>query len=356
MAASTVEDAAGGGAQGALSVSEHRGPLAPAERILVRAPNWLGDTVLSLPALRDLRRNFPTARLSVLARPGVADVYRTVAEVDAVRESRDFAADVAAVRGAFDLGLLLPNSFGTALALFQAGLKERWGYATDGRGPLLTRRCAVPREVRGESEVYYYRAMLAGLGLLVTAAPEIALMAPAAGRERARVLLGGDGPWLGINPGASFGTAKRWIPARYAAVADRLARRYGLRAVVVGGESERPVAEALAAAMQTPVQVLCGRTSLGELMGVLAGLRLLLTNDSGPMHLAAALGTKVVAVFGSTNWRETAPMAPQATLVREAVACSPCKLRECPIDHRCMTGVSVERVVAAAEGLLEAAA
>ena len=116
------------------------------------------------------------------------------------------------------------------------------------------------------------------------------------------------------------------------------------------------MAEALAAAMQTPAKVLCGQTSLGELVGVLASLRLLLTNDSGPMHLAAALGTKVVAVFGSTNWRETAPFASRATLVREDVECAPCKLRECPIDHRCMTQVSVERVVAAAEGLLEAAA
>ena len=326
------------------------------ERVLVRAPNWLGDTVLSLPALRDLRRNFPAARLEVLARPAVAEVYRAVAEVDAVRETSTFGAEVAALRGAYDLGLLLPNSFGTALALYRAGLPERWGYATDGRGRLLTRRCPVPLEVRGESEVYYYRAMLAGLGLHVTAVPDVSLSALAPWRERARTLLEGDGPWLGINPGASFGTAKRWIPERYAAVADRLARRHGLRTVVVGGAVERPVAEALAASMQTPAKVLCGQTSLGELMGVLSELRLLLTNDSGPMHLAAALGTRVVAVFGSTNWRETAPFASRATLVREEVECAPCKLRECPIDHRCMTQVSVERVVAAAEGLLEAAA
>jgi heptosyltransferase-2 len=325
------------------------------ERILVRAPNWVGDTVLSLPALRDLRRNFPSARLSVLARPAVADVYRAVAEVDAVRETRSFAADVESLRGAFDLGLLLPNSFGTALQLQRAGVPERWGYATDGRGPLLTRRCKVKDEVRGESEVYYYRAMLAGLGLLVTAAPDVSLRAPEAWRDRARRVLEGEGPWLGINPGASFGTAKRWIPERYAAVADRLSRRLGLRPVVVGGAAELPVAQALAAAMQTPVQVLCGRTSLGELVGVLAELRLLLTNDSGPMHLAAALGTKLVAVFGSTNWRETAPFTTRARLVREDVECAPCKLRECPIDHRCMTRISVERVAAEAERLLEAA-
>ena len=316
------------------------------ERVVVRAPNWLGDTVLSLPALRDLRRNLPAARLEVLALPAVA-------EVDSVRESRGFQADVASLRGAFDLGLLLPNSFGTALQLFQAGVPERWGYATDGRGGLLTRRCSVPPEVRGESEVYYYRAMLAGLGQKVTAAPDATLTVPPDWRERARSLLGGEGPWLGINPGASFGTAKRWLPARYAAVADLLARSHGLRAVVVGGPAERPVAEALAAAMRTPVRVLCGQTGLRELMGVLSELRLLLTNDSGPMHLAAALGTRVAAVFGSTNWRETAPFTTRAAVVRQDVHCAPCKLRECPIDHRCMTRVSVERVFAAASGLLE---
>jgi heptosyltransferase-2 len=326
------------------------------ERVLVRAPNWVGDVVLSLPALRDLRRNFPSARLSVLARPAVAEVYEAVSEVDAVRETRSFGADVESLRGAFDLGVLLPNSFGTALQLHRAGVPERWGYATDGRGRLLTRKCPVRDEIRGESEVYYYRAMLAGLGLLVTAVPDASLRALDAWRERARSLLEGEGPWLGINPGASFGTAKRWIPERYAAVADRLAQRFGLRPVVVGGAAERPVAEALAAAMRTPVQVLCGRTSLGELTGVLSELRLLLTNDSGPMHLAAALGTKLVAVFGSTNWRETAPFTTRARLVREDVECSPCKLRECPIDHRCMTRVTVERVTAEAEGLLEAAA
>jgi heptosyltransferase-2 len=327
------------------------------ERIVVRAPNWLGDTVLSLPALRDLRRNFPAARLEVLARPAVAEVYEAVAEVDAVRETRGPRADVAALAsGAFDLGVLFPNSFGTALQLFRAGVPERWGYSTDGRAALLTRRCPVPPEVRGESEVYYYRAMLAGLGLHVTAAPDATLAPRPAWRERALSLLGGDGPWLGINPGASFGTAKRWLPERYAAVADRLARRYGLRPVVVGGAAERPVAEALTAAMRTKPRVLCGETSVGELLGVLAALRLLLTNDSGPMHLAAALGTPVVAVFGSTNWRETAPFGARATLVREDVECAPCKLRECPIDHRCMTRVSVERVVEAAAGWLEAAA
>ena len=333
-------------------------PLPPrAERLLVRAPNWLGDVVLSLPAVRDLRRNFPASRLDVLARPGVAELYRAVAEVDGVRESRGPAADAAAVRGAFDAAVLLPNSLASALAVWRAGIPERWGYGTDGRGPLLTRRARVLAAVRGRSEVYYYRAMLAGIGLRVCAAPDASLACPEEWSARGRALLGDDGPWLGLNPGASFGTAKRWMPERFAAAADLVGRRAGLRVVMVGGPAERPLADWIAAGMQTKPRVLSGETSLAELVGVLSRLRLLITNDSGPMHVTAALGIPVLAVFGSTDWRETAPFAsgPRAAphrLVREAVHCSPCKLRECPIDHRCMLRVGVDRVVADAEDML----
>jgi lipopolysaccharide heptosyltransferase II len=322
------------------------------ENVLVRAPNWVGDVVLSLPALRDVRARFPTARLEVLARPWVAELYRAVPEVDAVSESGGHSADVAAIRGRFDLGLLLPNSFGTALVLWRAGVPERWGYATDWRGALLTRRCAVPPQVRGRSQVYYYRAMLEGLGLAVEGEPDASLSCPAEWAERGRALLGDDGPWIGVNPGAFYGTAKRWLPERFAAVADLVGRRSEAKVAIVGGAAERPLGEAIAGQLRGPSRVLCGETTLGDLVGVLARLRLLLTNDSGPMHLAAALGTPLVAVFGPTDWRETAPVSSRARLVREDVDCSPCLLRECPIDHRCMSRIGVDRVAAAALELL----
>jgi heptosyltransferase-2 len=316
--------------------------------ILVRAPNWVGDVVLSLPALRDVRRCFPAARLEVLARPWVAELYRAVPGVDAVLESRGHSADVASLRGRFDLGLLLPNSFGTALVLWRAGVPERWGYATDGRGALLTRRCRVPASIRRRSQVYYYRAMLEGLGLAVEGEPDASLACPEEWAARGRALLGDDGPWIGVNPGAFYGTAKRWPPERFAAAADLVARRTGARVAIVGGAAERPLGEAIAEQVRAPSLVLCGETTLGDLVGVLSGLRLLLTNDSGPMHLAAALGTPVVAVFGSTDWTETAPVSPRARVVREETECAPCLLRECPIDHRCMTRVGVDRVASAA--------
>lgn len=322
------------------------------DTIVVRAPNWLGDAVLSLGAVRDLRRNFPAARLEVLARPWVAPLYEAVSEVDAVRPSRGLRADRQDLRGRFDAAVLLPNSFASALTMRAAGIPERWGYATDGRGPLLTRKARVPREVRGRSQVYYYRAMLAGIGLAVSASPDVQLTAREAWTDRATALLGAPGPWIGLNPGAFFGSAKRWVPARYAAAGERLARDTGARIAIVGGTLERPLGEAIAAAMNVPARVLCGETTLGELVGVLAQLRLLLTNDSGPMHVAAALGVPVVAVFGPTDWRETGPVGARQRLVREPVPCAPCLLRECPIDHRCMRRVGVERVVGEARALL----
>jgi heptosyltransferase-2 len=313
-------------------------------RVLVRAPNWVGDVVLSLPALRDVRRAFPEARLEVLARPWVADLYRAVGEVDQVHESRGHARDAAQLRTDLDLAILLPNSFASAFVVWQAGVPERWGYATDGRGLLLTRRCRVDEGVRGRSQVYYYRAMLDGLGLVTEGPPDASLRCPAEWSARGAQILGDEGPWIGVNPGAFFGSAKRWLPERFAAVADIVARRSGANVVVVGGRAERPLGEAIAESVQAPVRVLCGETTLSELVGVLSRLRLLLTNDSGPMHVAAALGTPLVAVFGSTDWRETAPVGDRSRLVRADAACAPCLLRECPIDHHCMTRVDTDRV------------
>ncbi len=322
------------------------------ERLLVRAPNWIGDVVLSLPALRDLRRTFASARISVLARPWVAELYQAVPEADAIVPSLGHLTDARVLRGRFDAAILLPNSFATALVVWLAGIRERWGFATDARAPLLTRSCRVPTTVRGRSQVYYYRAMLEGLGLATEGAPDASLACPEAWSAEGGSLLGDQGPWIGVNPGAAYGTAKRWLPERFAAAADLVARRLGAKVAIIGGAAERGVGEAIAGALAAPSRVLAGETTLAALVGVLARLRLLLTNDSGPMHLAAALGTPLVAVFGSTDWRETAPVGRAAAVVREPVDCAPCLLRECPIDHRCMTRIGAERVAEAALALL----
>jgi heptosyltransferase-2 len=329
--------------------AEGAGMKAP-ERVVVRAPNWLGDVMLSLGALRDVRRNFPTARLEVLARPAFADLYGAVEGLDAVVAAKGVRADAATVRGRFDAALLFTNSFGSALSMALGRIPERWGYATDGRGPLLTRRARVPDEVRQRSQVYYYRAVLSGVGLQVSASPDTALRPPGAWLARGEALLGA-GDWIGLNPGAAYGAAKQWLPSRFAAAGDRLARQTGARVAILGSAAERPLAEAIAAAMQETPKVLCGETTLTDLVGVLQRLRLLVTNDSGPMHVAAALGVPTVAIFGSTDWRETAPQNTRHVLLRADVDCAPCLLRECPIDHRCMTRVEIADVVAAGSAL-----
>jgi heptosyltransferase II len=314
-------------------------PVPTPSRILLRAPNWLGDVMLSLGSVRDLRRSFPAARVEVMARPAVAQIYEAVAGINGIRLPGELR------RGEFDAALLFTNSFHTAFDAFRARIPERWGYATDGRGLLLTRRVRPQRRaLHGESERFYYRALLAGLGLEVSAAQDLSLSCPPAWRARALEALGDDGPWIALNPGAAYGSAKRWLPERFAALGSLVAQACGARIAILGGASERACAEEIACAMRAPVRVLAGETSLAELVGVLATTRLLVTNDSGPMHVAAALGTPLVALFGPTDWRETAPQGERCRVVREPVACAPCKLRTCPIDHRCMTRIEVERV------------
>jgi heptosyltransferase-2 len=322
----------------------------PPRRILVRAPSWLGDAVLALSAVRDLRNNFPDAPIEVVARPWVAELYRMVREIDGVREASRFGEFVAAARG-FDVAILLPNSFGSALQVFAAGVPERWGYATRWRRPLLTRSAPVPSGIRGENEAFRYRALMAGVGLRVSAALNAKLTCPDDWSVRASLLLDGQMRWIGLNPGATYGSAKRWPPARFAAAGDALAKRLSAAVAIIGSAAERPLGESVAAKMRARTRVLCGRTSLAELVGVLSLLRVFITNDSGPMHIAAALDTPLVAIFGPTDWRETAPVSRRSRLVREPVECAPCKLRECPIDHRCMSRVSVERVLNAADSL-----
>lgn len=321
------------------------------ERIVVRAPNWLGDVVLSLGALRDVRRQFPAARVEVLARASVAGIYGAVREVDAVRTSVGWRADASALRGAFDAAVLLPNSFGSALAPWRAGVPERWGYATDGRRPLLTRAGTRPASLRGESQVYYYRAMLAAVGFEVSASPDVSLRCPEEWKTRAAAHRG-SGRRVVLSPGAAFGGAKRWRPEGFAEVGDRLAAVRDAEVVIVGTGSDRPLGEAVAAQMTRPSRVVCGDTTLADLVAILDEAEILVTNDSGTMHVAAALGTPLVAVFGPTDWRETAPVGAKHRLVREPVHCAPCMLRDCPIDHRCMKAVTAARVLGAAREVL----
>jgi heptosyltransferase-2 len=333
------------------------------EKILIRGPNWVGDAVLAIPAIKAVRQHFPHAEITLLVRPWVSGLFTSAPFVDKVWSEQkpssltDWTRIMRAIRGrGFDLALLLPNSFESALMMFLGGVPRRIGYATDARRWMLT-DSITPSEIARHQVQYYF-----DLVKVLAANPErqsIEIGATSEERAGARRLLKAEGipdgaPFLVLNPGAAYGSAKRWYEDRFADVADNLARGLGLHVALIGSATEGNVAEQIRDRMKTTAAVLSGKTSLETLVGVLAESSLMITNDSGPMHIAAALGVPTVAVFGSTDERVTGPCGPKARIVKHAVECSPCLLRECPIDHRCMNGVTVDDVCRVARELMGA--
>ena len=340
-------------------------------RLCVRATNWLGDAVMSLPAIRAIRHVFPHAHIAVVARPWVADLYSRETSIDRVipytaqkgiAAKREFARGLRRER--FDAAILLQNAFDAALMAWLAGIPERIGYSRDGRRLLLTRAIPVPEA--GEiprHQRFYYLELLRRAGMLerFPDVPAIRLDGIDQARDAGAAhlaSLGVGGAALGISPGAAYGNAKRWLPERFAEVA-RASADLCPSVVLFGSNAERPLCEAVAAQLRgsrLAVHNLAGATSLREFIDLAAACRLFLTNDSGSMHVASALGVPTIAIFGATDDTTTGPTGPLARVVREPAECSPCLLRECPIDHRCMTAVTAERVAGAAFELWEESA
>jgi len=333
-------------------------------KILIRATNWLGDAIMSLPAIRAVRESFPGAHLTVLARPSLANLYARERAIDQVLpyagDRGRTAADLR--RESFDCAILLPNSFDAALLAWRAGIPRRIGYRRDARGWLLTEAIAVPEP--GETprhERFYYLELLRRAGLIAGYPPcaEIRLDGCAQAREAGMAALRDASirsPAIGVSPGAAYGNAKRWLPEHFAETAAILARVYTGSLVLFGSAAERPLCAQIAelfGGAGTGVHNFAGDTTLGQFIDLAAACRMFLSNDSGAMHVASALGVPTVTVFGATDDSTTGPTGAWARIVREQVECSPCLLRECPIDHRCMTRVTTERVAAVALRLWE---
>ncbi len=344
-------------------------------RILIRGTNWVGDSVISIPAMREIRRIFPQAQISLLVRPWVRDIYSAVDFVDEILEYdkagihhgwtgfRRLIRDLKSRR--FDLAILLQNAFEAALIPWCARIPRRIGYARDGRSLLLTNAIRIDPAVNRVHQAHYYLGILSDMGWIerhLWANNDYALpinigirdsdAAVAGEMLRSAGILEGE-TIIGINPGAFFGPAKRWLPDRYAAVADTLARLYDARIVLFGSSSDVRIVEEVAAKMASRPLVLTGKTTLGQLMALIKKCRLLITNDSGPMHLAAALDVPQLAIFGSTSDIATGPLSRRAVVIKNPVDCSPCFLRKCPTDFRCMKGVSVERVLEEAQNVMK---
>ena len=314
---------------------------------------------MALPALADLRRHFADAHLSVAARRSVAPLYAMVDGVDDVvtlpgsggwRSVVTTDGDVAALANRFDIAVLLPNSFASALSARRAGIPERWGTATDLRSRLLTR--AVPKPAGRDHQAAYYQAIVAALG--VANGPRYARVtapAPPAPADAAPALPAA--PYVVLAPGAAYGSAKQWPPERFAELAALIVKELSCQVILVGSRADaRVCADIKAAAASTEVVDLCGQTDLAGLARILGGARAVVSNDSGAMHLAGAVGARVVAIFGATNEHRTSPLtpgpeAPAPAILTCDVWCRPCMLRECPIDHRCMRGIPVRQVLAA---------
>jgi heptosyltransferase II len=345
-------------------------PSEPRAKVLVRAPNWLGDAVMSLPALRAVRARFPGALIAVAARPSVAGFYARETAADRVitcpaargwRARSDFAAALRPER--FDTAVLFPNSFDAALTVWLARVPERIGYARDGRSLLLTR--AVPAPETGETprhERFYYLELLRRAGLIDRYPPADAIRLAGIPQARATGLrhvesLGLEPPVIGISPGAAYGTAKRWLPERFAEAAVAVARTHHASVLVFGSPGEKPLCAAVAEQVRkagVEARNAAGATTLAEFIDLAASCRLFLTTDSGAMHVASAAGVPTVTVFGATDETGTGPTGALARVVREHAECAPCLLRECPIDHRCMTRVTAERVADVALEVWEA--
>jgi heptosyltransferase-2 len=318
--------------------------------ILIRATNWVGDAVMCLPALQVIRERYPKAHIAVLAKPWVADLYRRENFADEVIQYDRSRWAVARIlrRRKFDCAILLQNAFDAALIVWLARIPVRIGYNRDGRRPLLTRVIAVPKP--GEiprHQRFYYLELLRRAGIVDSVPSSDAIRLEAAGRKQARRM-------IGVSPGAAYGTAKQWLPERFAEAAARLAEVRGAEVALFGSASERELCEQVAKLLNGHrVTNYAGKTTLGEFIDLASQCELFLTNDSGAMHIASALGVPTVAIFGATDDVATGPTGTLARVVREPVDCSPCLLRECPIDHRCMTRVSAERVAVEALKLLE---
>jgi heptosyltransferase-2 len=340
-------------------------PGAGIERILIRGTNWIGDVVMTLPALAAIRKTWPGARITVLAKPWVSEIYRLSPDVDEVfvfQEPGRHAGVTGKLRLAgelrkdpFDCAILLQNAIEAAILARLAGISLRAGYNSDSRGLLLTHSVRRTREIRQVHQIDYYLEMVRALGC--TLGKRSVQLHPGEDydgvAERLLLHYGIEAgrPLIGVAPGAAYGPAKMWFPERFASVVDRLIAETGAQALLFGSGGDKESAAAVARNVRHPLIDLAGKTDLKEAIALIVRCGLFLSNDSGLMHIAGALGIPTVAIFGSTNPATTSPVGDRSIVIHRDVTCSPCLKPTCPTDFRCMDLIGVEEVYSAARML-----
>jgi heptosyltransferase II len=345
-------------------------------KIVVRGTNWIGDAVMSVPALRELSRIFPEAEIVLHTKRSVEGLFEDADFIDRLlpfenRRSRVKQTVVQAERLGdedFDLAILLPNSFESALTAKLARIPRRIGYNKDLRGLLLTDPVPVPEWKNTRHEVFYYVNLIGeverrylGRSTVSSDGLDVRLDISRERSDAARKMLREAGadpsrPVVALGAGSTNSMAKRWGTERFAELNDRLKTEFGAETILVGAQSETDVAdEVIERAELKPID-LTGRTGVAEAAAILSVADLLISNDMGLAHVAPAVGTKTAVIFGPTNPVTTRPYSDLAVVIRNNVECSPCMLRECPIDHRCMEWISVDHVLSVCRGMLSAGA
>jgi heptosyltransferase-2 len=337
------------------------------ERLLIRGTNWIGDVVMTLPAVAAIRLTWPDARLFVLAKPWVADLYRLSSDVDEVILFEEpgchagiggkwrLAAKLRQYR--FDCTILLQNAIEAAIIARLAGIPFRVGYNTDGRGFLLTHSVRQTSAIRGVHQIDYYLEMVRALGCFPTR--RSVHLRPARDDNGISEKFFNEWkiqpghPLIGLAPGAAYGPAKKWFPERFAAVVDRLIDDTGAQAILFGSDSDRESTAEVRKNARHPLIDIAGKTNLREVIALISRCDLFISNDTGLMHIAGALGIPMVAIFGSTNPKTTSPMGESSIVIHRDVPCSPCLKPICPTDFRCMDLIGVDEVYNAARGLMK---
>lgn len=336
------------------------------DTILIRLPNWIGDVVMATPTLRALRASFPEGRMVALGKPWAQELLADHPCLDEVF-TYPFQIKKQGLRVKFQLlkaiqerqsswGLLFPNSISSALLFYLAGVPRRVGYVTPGRGPLLTHGLEPP--AAPVSLVDYYLGLMEGFSLKGDWDRSLYLPVSEERKREAKGLwrawgVGEKGLVVGLNPGAAWGRSKRWLPERFAEVGDLFARELGAKVALFGSQEELPLVQGISRRMQTPSLVVAGKDNLKNLPALLARCNLLVTNDTGPMHIAASQGVPLVVLFGPTDPWQTAPAYRDLEVISKQLQCAPCFKRECPYGHHeCMVGISAREVLAAGAKLL----
>jgi heptosyltransferase-2 len=342
-------------------------PFSGVNRILVRGVNWVGDTILTYPAVQKLKIIFPHSHLAILIPNHLIDLWKTFPYVDEIISFQkrgsigslweDLKLGSSLKKRRFDLAMVLPRSFHSAFQAYLARIPIRVGYQDEGRSPFLTHGIPRRADILQEHRIHYYEKMIDLFGRVEGTPPPRILLRDEDRRwaeERLRSLGFLDGrPLIGMNPGATYGLAKCWYPDRFGELGKRLAREWKAGILIFGKKEEGLLARKILEYMGNDASDLTGKTTLLQLAALLERCRLLLTNDTGTMHVAAAVNAPVVALFGPTDPATTGPWGNNHVVIRKNIPCSPCMRRVCPTGHQCMELITVEEVEEAVNRKLE---